>query len=179
MILYLNLLPKSESQQIRFARVYLLLKREFILMIALLVILNAAVIFIKINLSHNLRTVDQALAAAKEKHQPLITESQNLKARIANFQSIQTGFVIKSAEISRLLKLVPPGIKLYSVAVDSQNSLFLDGTYKERADIITFKNNLADGFVDKIEFPISNLLKQTNGSFSIKGHIICASPTCN
>lgn len=179
MILYLNLLPKSESQQIRLARVYLLLKREFLLMIALLLILNLTVIFIKVNLNNNLLAVDQALSAAKEKHKPLITESQNLKARVENFQTIQAGFVVKSGEIRQLLKLVPPGIKLNSITVDSQNGLFLDGTYERRADIIAFKNNLADGFVEKIEFPISNLLKQTNGSFSIKGHIICASPTCN
>ena len=65
--------------------------------------------------------------------------------------------------------MVPKGVIITDFVLTDTNEINIDGVYANRDDVVKFKANLEKSFLINIQFPISNLLKQTDGLFSIHG----------
>jgi len=57
------------------------------------------------------------------------------------------------------------------VNLNSRNQLTLEGVYQKRDDLLILKDNLEADFMTDLNFPISNLLTQGMGRFSLSGTV--------
>ena len=175
MILYLNLLPQPERKQIQLTRWYIFLQKEMAFLLVLVLLLSGAIYYARIFLKDEAEQIDISLEKNKENNKALIFEAQRINQLTASFQSVQAGFNRKSELLFRLSSLVPSGIVLTALSLNGDNYVTLQGFYQKRDNLIKFKNDLTDsGFMANVDFPISNLLNQENGTFDIKGNIIVA-----
>ena len=84
-------------------------------------------------------------------------------------------------EVSKLIDRLnvdrPVGIKINTVEINKAGSvgwpISLRGTSANRQNIIDFANNLKnDALFSDINYPVSDLIKETGGEFSITGNVV-------
>lgn len=171
MILYLNLLPKTERREIRFAQFYHLFEVEIIFLLILLIVISGVIFSIKINLETGLENIEILLERNKEINKLMVAEAETINQSVADLQSVQSGFDLKSLFLLKITQVVPTGIRLTSLTLTADNYTTLEGSYAKRDDLLEFKANLLDGFLTDLDFPISNLLLQESGNFVIRGYV--------
>lgn len=171
MILQLDLLPAREKQNIKLVKIYSFIKKQTWFLLCVLLLLNIAVFYVKKNLARNLQEVDQLLEENKKKNQSLISKVDDFNQKTINFEAIQSSFSVQSDLFLKLAPLIPPGINLTAVNLNSLNQLTLEGVYQKRDDLLILKDNLETDFMTDLNFPISNLLTQGIGRFSFSGTV--------
>jgi Tfp pilus assembly protein PilN len=171
MILYLNLLPKREKIKIRLERLYSLIKKETVFLLVILLLLNIGVFYIKKTLEQNIMEVQTVLKQNKEKEGALITKITAFNQDTDSFKEIQANFSNKSKVLLELFRLIPEGITLTSVSLKENNELILEGNSENREQLLRLKENLNNGFMVDINFPLANLLKQKQNRFVIFGTV--------
>jgi hypothetical protein len=84
-------------------------------------------------------------------------------------------------EVSKLIDRLnvdrPVGIKINTVEINKAGSvgwpISLRGTSAKRQNIIDFANNLKnDALFSDINYPVSDLIKEIGGEFSITGNVV-------
>lgn len=171
MILRLDLLPAREKQNIKLVKIYSFIKKQTWFLLCILLLLNATVFYVKKNLARNLQEVGQLLEENKKKNQSLISKVDDFNQKTINFETIQSSFSVQSDLFLKLAPLIPQGINLTAVNLNSLNKLTLDGVYQKRDDLLILKDNLEADFMADLNFPISNLLTQESGRFSLSGTV--------
>lgn len=172
MILQLDLLPIQEKQNIRLANVYSFIKKQTWFLLCILLLLNLNIFYIKKNLALNLEEADQLLEENKTKNQSLISMVDGFNQKTVNFKIVQSSFSFQSDLFLKLTPLIPGGITLTAVNLSASKHLTLEGVYQKRDDLLILKDNLEKTFMADLNFPISNLLTQENGQFSLSGTIV-------
>ncbi|MFH1713050.1 MAG: hypothetical protein ABH896_02585 [Candidatus Jacksonbacteria bacterium] len=171
MILQLDLLPAQEKQNIKLAKTYSFIKKQAWLLLSVLLLLNATVFYVKKNLARNLQEANRLLEENKKKNQSLISKVDGFNQNTVNFGTIQSSFSVQSNLFLKLASLTPSGITLTAVNLNSRNQLTLEGVYQKRDDLLILKDNLEADFMTDLNFPISNLLTQGMGRFSLSGTV--------
>ena len=171
MILYLNLLPKTERREIRMAGFFRHLQVEVFFVLGLLVLLSGAVFYIKKNLENDLKNIELVLEYNKSVNKVLIADAKEINKSLEYIQSIQSNQKLYSQFLIKLSEVVPEGIRLTSVTLTQEHYATLSGAYTNREILMAFRDRLLDGFITDLDFPISNLLQQENGTFVVKGYV--------
>ncbi len=171
MILQLDLLPAREKQNIKLVKIYSFIKKEAWFLFCLLLLLNIFVFYVKKDLARNLLDTDRLLEENKKKNQSLISDIDNFNQKTINFETIQSSFRVQSDLFLKLAPLIPQGINLTAVNLNSLNQLTLEGVYQKRDGLLILKDNLETDFMTNLNFPISNLLTQESGRFSLSGTV--------
>ena len=171
MIIYLNLLPKEERKKIELNSIYRFVLREGIFLIVLMACIAIGAWQVRARLEQTIAGINTALGERKEKNKPLSKKVEVLNQTIDQIAKIQSGYSRKSKIIIDFVKLVPRAITITDFSLSEADAVSIDGVYKNREDLLRFKTSLDGQFLINMQFPISNLLKQENGAFSIRGNL--------
>lgn len=171
MLIYLNLLPKKERKKIALESIYRFMAREGVFLISLLLSVTIGVWQVRARLEHTIKKINQTFAEKSEKNKPLSKEVELLNKTIDQIAKTQAGYSVKSKILIDFAQSVPSDIIITDFVLTDANEISIDGVYKNRGDLLRFKTRLEGSFLTNIQFPISNLLKQTNSSFSIHGNL--------
>lgn len=169
MIIYLNLLPEEERKKIALNGIYRFMLREAVFLILLMAAVSIGAWQVRVRLEHTIGKINHALEEKKEKNKPLSEKVEFLNKTIDQIARIQSGYSMKSKIILDFAELVPGSINITDFTLNEKDAVSIDGVYKNRDDLVQFKTLLEGQFLINMQFPISNLLKQKNGSFSIRG----------
>ena len=165
MILYLNLLPKEEKKNIRYERLAGVLKTQIIFFIAIALLASGVVFFVKSYLKKELSAIEAALEESKQSNTSLVQQVQE-------FNTIQDGYISHVGLLKALISEIPQGITFSSVSYTLESgTLFLEGFYETREDLLLFKKRLEENLLANLEFPIANLLQEKNGAFVVRGKV--------
>jgi len=170
MCLDLNLLSPSEKKRIKLTRLYNLIKKETLFVLVVFLLLNLGFFILKQNLSLQLNQIEKALIANKEAKKSLNFRITKANQEMASFKKVQDSFEVKSNLLIDFSRQVPLGIQVKFLSLNNQ-SLEIQGVYLDRSDLLTFRDNLESSLLKDLEFPITNLLKQKNGSFKVFGQL--------
>jgi Tfp pilus assembly protein PilN len=169
MLIYLNLLPEKERKKIALESIYKFIVRQGVFLIILFLTVTIGVWLVYVRLKNTINNINQTFEEKNEKNKPLSREVELLNKSIDHISKTQTGYFVKSKILIDFAELVPKGVIITDFVLTDTNEINIDGVYANRDDVVKFKANLEKSFLINIQFPISNLLKQTDGLFSIHG----------
>lgn len=169
MLISLNLLPKKERKKIALESIYNFIVRQSLFVIILLFSVTIGVWQVHSRLENTIKKINQTFEEKNEKNKLLNQEVELLNKTIDQIAKTQAGYFVKSKILIDFAKSVPRGVVITDFVWTDTNEVSIDGVYKNRDNLLRFKTNLEGSFLTNIQFPISNLLKQTDGSFSIHG----------
>jgi len=170
-MLQLNLIPQTEKKKIVTEQFFALVKREAIYVLILLCVVSVIFNFTIYKLESKLNELEALLTQSKNVNVPLVKQVWQFNDQISRFEGIQSEFVYTSLIFEKFVTLVPSDIHIKFFSVDKNFNVVITGAYEKRQVLLSFKDELAETFLNDIEFPLSNLLAQENGIFTIKGVI--------
>jgi Tfp pilus assembly protein PilN len=172
MILYLNLLPKEERKNIRYERLASFLKTQIIFLLVIALTASGVVFFVKSYLEREVSVIEAALEKSKQSNTPLIHEVAEFNMSVEEFSAIQDGYASYVVLLSALISQIPRSITLSSISYSGGTGILsLEGFYKTRDGLLLFKKNLDENLLTDIEFPLTNLLKEKDGEFAVRGKV--------
>ena len=169
MILYLNLLPKTERRKIALTSIYSFMIKQSVFLVILFSVVTIGAWQVRGRLEYTISSVNNIFERRKAENAPLLEKVKFLNQTIDQIAKIQSGYSAMSRIIIDFAEMIPYGISITDFVLKEDNTIDIDGVYKNRDDVLRFRARLEAGFLTDIQFPISNLLKSKNGSFSISG----------
>lgn len=159
-----NLLPKITKKNIEKNAIYTELANNMIvigLAVGLLTIL-----LLVTNRWINFNVIKMQTAQFNTKDD---TEIRQINSELNQIEAMQKDYIKWSRVATDFWRLVPAGVRLSAVTIDKETSrLEISGIADKRDDFLHFKDNLerAD-LVEKVDSPITNILRQTDVDFSL------------
>ncbi len=176
----LNLLPPEEKKAISVNKLNyyfsLFSGGLFISLVIFSLILAGIVLFINkevkiAEVDFNSAQSKLKLEGFKELHET-VSQTNNQITELAKIQQTQVSYL---SILGKIVEIIPAGVRLSNLSF-SQNKVDLDGFSSNRQLVLDMKQALEhDPHFEKIESPITNLIKSTNidfhFSFQIKDNI--------
>lgn len=173
-MLSLNLLPPREKQALASAaaghKIFAWNISFFLLILAFFVVLLSVWLCVRIQLN-SLEAIVRDTESGQEGRAFRSFKDRVLEANngLKDLNNLQKGLKTYSSSFEALTQLVPSsGLSLSRFSLNS-GSLSVEGRADSREVLLLFKDNLEkSAYFEKIENPVSNLLKQNDIDFIIK-----------
>ncbi len=167
-MLKLNLVSAELKKQIKLQHVYKMLRRANYVLIIITIFIAIVIMSAKVILQNNFNRVVAETTLITKNSQGFNERARNINSRLATLENVQNGFVPWSYFIEDVAKVIPDDIFLSVFKIDyKSNSLALRGRAISRDSLVIFKDNLEKKpYLNKINFPVSNLLEKENINFS-------------
>jgi len=168
----LNLLPPQEKEILAHEenRRWVVYYGSAVILILLvfLGLLGAIWFGINIQLNSAVNALDSIKTSFKGQNlktqQTAIVALNKYLARIENIQKNQKDY---SSLLILLTNLIPEGVRLESFSVDEKDAATLTGFAAKREQVLALQENINNsGLFEKVESPLSNLVKQTDIEFT-------------
>ncbi len=167
-MIWLNLLPPREKSELKLLRLYLVFKELVFLLLIGLIAMAIILLLAKHNLQLQLAEViaDTTLTSGVQFSN---NEIRTFKAQLARLQQIQDADRPWTRGVPRLLDLLPAGISLDQLAIDSSGSLTIGAIAATRDDLLRLRDRLNEsGLVERFDIPLDELLRRTNITVALK-----------
>ncbi len=124
-------------------------------------------------LEKELANWDSRILSISNKQPGIIKDIKKINANLDRLNDMQKDYVEWSKFLLDFSYLIPDGNKLDTLNVDYENKSFeILGFSRTRADLLELQKNLENSdIVYDVDYPLSNLLKSRDISFSFKGKI--------
>jgi len=171
---FLNLIPFTQKERLKRELVFLLIygiAGILVIVIAFNSIMLTITRFILIDHFNKLKDDSSLVNISLLNLQSDIGETNK---KIKNAEKIQSNFVKYSDVLPDFTNLVPEGIIINFLHIDSENNDFqINGTANNRDILVKFKDSLeAASFIENLESPLSNFLEKENITFRFSGEIM-------
>jgi len=172
-MLTLNLIPQQLKKEIKFKRVYALLKKMNCILIIIAVIIAIIFLIAKLILQNNFNKVVEQTSLITKSSQGYNVKVRDINSMLNHISQIQKDFIAWSDLIENLANRTPAGITLSSVKTSKGKSLInIRGNAEQRDDLLTFKQNMEESPIySEVEFPLQNILQKENISFEISAKL--------
>lgn len=167
-MIWLNLLPPRERTELRLLRLYLVLKELIFLLLVGLIAMAIILLLAKHNLELQLAEViaDTTLTSGVQLSN---NEIRTFKTQLARLKQIQDAERPWTRGIPKLLDLLPPGVTLNELTVDSGGNLTLGAIAATRDDLLRLRDRLNEsGLVERFDISLDELLRRTNITVTLK-----------
>lgn len=170
----INLLPPQEKNNIY----NLLLKRQlhvFVFIITIIFfggaifVLNTLV-FLKIQVGELGQSLNlESTTVEADSVKSLEDKAKDLNFKLAKYQSFRDGSAGLSTILVRVSDVVPLGVGLTALNVDTATrKVTMSGQAQTRDDIVSMENKIKKSeYFEKIESPLSNYLQKNNATFNL------------
>jgi Tfp pilus assembly protein PilN len=167
-MLRINLLAEESQRKIKIQRMFfLLLEAEIILF---LLILAAGLIFLAaekiLSETHSQfeRDISRQIQSSGADYNLKV---RDINGRMAVVAQIQAGFASYSRYLKNIAALLPPGVFLSSVNIDSgAKAIVIRGVAQSRNDLLALEKNLQEAaWLTKVNVRLEDKLKKTNIEF--------------
>ncbi|MBU2575557.1 hypothetical protein KKF64_00460 [Patescibacteria group bacterium] len=171
---FLNLIPFAQKEQLKRERMFLLvygITGILVIVIAFNAIMLTITRFILIDHFKKLRDDSSLVNTELLKLQGNIGKTNE---KIENAEKMQTKFVKYSDLLPDFTKLIPEGIVVNFMHIDSENSNFrINGVAQDRNTLVAFKDSLESAsFILNLESPLSNFLEKKDIVFRFSGKLM-------
>lgn len=170
----LNLLPTSEKEILRQAKIYNLIvfcgQLLFGILLILIVLLLTILFFLNIQVNFiekaGLSEITSPTGRAIEE---LRGEVTGVNQRLAIIDGIQQQQKLSPSILADLTGMAPPNIQFFNFFYDDKTQkVVLDGRAATREDFLSFKSSLEQyPKISNVDSPLSNLTKQAGNSFRL------------
>ncbi|MFH0856658.1 MAG: PilN domain-containing protein [bacterium] len=168
-MLSLNLLSSAKKEELKFKKIYLILRNFLIILLIFTVFLSIIMSASNLIIANifNETAVDTSLVNVTGKI--FKHDAAEMNELIKNIKKVQDNFINYDELLIELTKLIPKNIELTHLSVDTAaNKIFLRGAALTRADLLILQKNLENSeFLTNIELPIANLLEKKNINFNL------------
>ena len=168
-MLTLNLIPHQLKKEIKFKRVYALLKKMNCILIIIAVIIAIILLIAKLILQNNFNKVVAQTSLITKSSQGYNVKVRDINSRLNHISQIQKDFIAWSDLIEDLANRTPDGIAFSSVNINREkSSINIRGKAKLRDDLLMLKQNMEESLIySGVEFPLQNILQKENINFEI------------
>lgn len=160
---WLNLLPPTQKAELKLLRVYLAIKELIFLMLIGLIAIAIILLLAKHNLQLQLAQIitDTTQTSGMDFSNQ---EVRTFKALLVRIQQIQEGFRPWTKLFPKIIDLLPPGVSLEQLSIDTDGSLELKVLAATRPDLLKFRDNLNEsGYLTQpLKIEVDKLLKPRN-----------------
>lgn len=169
----LNILPSEIKNEIKLNLVNLKIKNILLFLTIITCVCGISylfgMLFIQINYYNLIRSSD----LLQRNVQTNTTKIKEVNSQMASLEKIQNEFVYWSNLLKYFSENLGSGIKINQIRCDKVNKTFaITGFAFTRDDLLAFKNKIEETpFLDKINFPIKNLLERENIIFEITAQL--------
>ncbi|MBT4277661.1 hypothetical protein HOD96_02865 [Candidatus Falkowbacteria bacterium] len=172
----LDLFPKKEKKRLNFKRYYFLIQRISILFSAVAVLTSIVLFASKYIIKYDLDNITEQSATIVKSYKDLNQDIKNSNIQLKRLHNIQKENIEFSQILLKITDLIPKEITINSLSLNIEGdnvkkkilSFSLKGVAETRDDLIVFKDSLnSNDFIETVEFPITNLLKQESVEFEI------------
>lgn len=172
MIPTLNLLSPKDQDEMRRAKLLLII-HEVLLLLFMAAVLGAATLLgARLILEQRFREVIIEEVPGTEKVARLNRDIQHINQRIALIERLTSNFAYQFPSLKELAELTPPGISYNLLNLREDGTLTMKGTANKRADLLELKSLLEQSprFLD-ITLPLQYLIGQQNIDFGLDARI--------
>jgi len=170
-MLTLNLIPQQFKRELALHSVYVVLKKFFILLFAVLLMCSVSLIFARIYLKEKLHELTlQAQAISFRTHdikEKVTTLNTLLKKTRSSLESTQAWAPVLTA----LYERIPSDITVNDITLTSEKQLYriqIEGTSPSRDAYLEFEQSIKKlPFIKTFTSPIQNILSTGENSFSL------------
>ncbi len=168
-MLTLNLIPHQLKKEIKFKRVYALLKKMNCILIIIAIIIAIILLIAKLILQNNFNKVVAQTSLITKNSQGYNVKVRDINSCLNHISQIQKNFIAWSDLIENLANRTPDGIAFSSVKISKEKPLInIRGTAKLRDDLLMLKQNMEESLIySDVEFPLQNILQKENINFEI------------
>ncbi len=172
-MLTLNLIPHQLKKEIKFKRIYALLKKMNCLLIIIAVIIAIILLIAKLILQNNFNKVVEQTSLITKSSQGYNVKVRDINSRLNHISQIQKNFIAWSYLIENLANRTPDGIAFSSVKINKEkSSINISGKAKLRDDLLMLKQNMEESPIySEVEFPLQNILQKENINFNISAKL--------
>lgn len=94
---------------------------------------------------------------------------KRINAYLSRIEQLDARFVRWSDVLARITAVVPAGIELEEIRLDSSRKILVRGVAETREDVLTFNDRLkALPFLSSVSSPLSNILQKKNVRFDFE-----------
>ena len=168
-MLTLNLIPQQLKKEIKFKRVYAVIKKMNCILIIIAIMIAIILLIAKLILQNNFNKVVEQTSLVTKSSQGHNVKVRDINSRLNYVLLIQKDFIAWSNLIENLANRTPDGITFSSVKI-SKGKLLIDirGNAKQRNDLLMLKQNMEESLIySEVEFPLQNILQKENINFEI------------
>jgi len=165
----LNLLDNKRKKHYLFRRVLLTIQKSIELLFFMALLIGIIFSTSQYYLQKTLEEVTEQSVLINKKIGGFNEETAQLNQLIKNVKNIQEEYIPWSPVLIKTTQAIPENIKINSLKISKQESqLNLQGIAKNRETLLKLRNNLENlYFVEKIDSPLSNLLKKEDVNFNL------------
>lgn len=172
-MLTLNLLSHTKKEELRFRKIFSLIKDLFLLLLVFTLFTAIILSFADIILvnAFNTTVFDTSLVNINTK---LFNEDlKKISKTVSDLKGIQAKTIFYDDLMIKVTKIIPQNINLDQLTINTEtNKALFKGNAPLRDDLILFQKNLENsGMFVNIESPLSNLLEKNNIFFVINANL--------
>jgi len=163
----LNLLDPKRKNNYLFRRILLTIQKGIEVIFFFVLLIGITFSISQYYLEKNLQEVAQQNTFINQNIGEFNQEISRINLQLRKIQEIQDQYLAWTPALLEITKTIPENVKLKSLKINKEAKLVdLQGLAKKRDDLLQLKNNLKNiHFVEKVESPLSNLLKKENIDF--------------
>ncbi|MEA3464127.1 MAG: hypothetical protein U9R14_03570 [Patescibacteria group bacterium] len=172
-MLTLNLIPRQLKEEIKFKRIYSLLKKMGCLLMIITLIIAITLLAAKGILQNNFNKIVEQTTLITKNGQGYNVKVRDINSHLNYALKIQNDFIAWSYLIEDLASRTPHGINFSLVKINKKKSLInIRGMAKLRSDLLAFKQNMKDSLIySEVEFPLKNILQKKDINFEISAKL--------
>jgi len=174
----LNLLSKQKKEKLKEYKVLNTFKLVsyiiLVFIILLLAFLYASSYYISNQIENISTNIEKTQSASPDSEISYSKTIKEINEKINSINNIQSEYVLFSNYLMDFTKLVPSSIKINNLSINQEtNVIQLDGYAPIRQNFLQFETNLKNSsIIEKLESPISNLIKKEDINFTLSGQMI-------
>lgn len=171
MMLTLNLMPQQFKRELALHSVYVVLKKFFILMFAVLLICSLSLISARVYLKQKLHELTLQAQAISFKTQDIKEKVMSLNTLLKGTRSALESTRPWAPILAEIYKQIPDDIIITDMTLSSEKQIYrirIEGTSSSRDAYLTLERAIKNlPFVKTFTSPIQNILSTGENSFSL------------
>ncbi|MFC1612944.1 hypothetical protein ACFL23_01295 [Patescibacteria group bacterium] len=169
----LNLIPSYKKEGLKFKKLYETIKILLYFLIFFVIITSIILSIANVILVNTFNDTVLGTSYVSSNHKIFDQDITTLNEQFKNIHELQNKFIFYDDLLITTTKLIPEGIKLDYLSVNTNlNTALFKGIATTRKNLIEFLDNLKyEKIFKSIESPLSNILEKENIAFTIKTNL--------
>lgn len=174
----LNLLDPQLQQKLDQERLLIMLRDYTTLILAVVATIGIFFVLSRAVLTSNFHDTVERMNIVNNRNQPVLRAIREVNTSLNSLDTIQEEYRPWSSWLEQFAAIVAAGNIIKSLSIEeATHAVRIEGTSETRDDLLRLKERLeSSGLVEKVDFPLSNLLLRANIDFGLSAKYVMPPP---